>query len=56
MVRLGRVLDDTAAHCLAVGLYRAMVGQPVTVAVSLGDWGVTNVSVSGATLSAAGYD
>jgi hypothetical protein len=33
-----------------------MPGQPVTAAFYLGEWSVGGVSVSGATLSASGYD
>jgi len=53
---LGPVLDDVDARRYAVGVYRAMPGQPVTVAIYPGDGSIERVSTTGATLTGARFD
>jgi hypothetical protein len=53
---LGPVLDDVAAHTYAVGVYRTMPGQLVTVAICPGSWSIRSVSTISATLAGARFD
>jgi len=53
---LGPVLDNTMGHRLAVGVYRATPGQPVTLAIYRGGWSVKRVSASGTTVTDVQFD
>jgi hypothetical protein len=53
---LGSLLDDVPGHRLAVGVYRAVRGEPVTVAIYPGGWHISDIGIFGAALVETRFD